>query len=263
MRGSPKKARTGCWRWNGLIGQPYAGFAVALAAAWPGATNVMQTSVAAAVTVAAIACLRLARSVSCACVVAMPPRSDPAQTSRPRPAHGPPTVGTRPSRGRGPRTRRRGAGVLQPARVYDFRILGPLEVTSESGPIALGGPRQRALLAALLLRVGRVVPTDQLVDELYGAEPPKTAIASLQNSVAALRKALGPDVLVTRSPGYVLTLVTRADRRASLRADARRRESRIRRGAPHAPRARARPLARPAAGRVRLRGVGADRSPAS
>lgn len=96
--------------------------------------------------------------------------------------------------------------MLQPARVYDFRILGPLEVTSESGPIALGGPRQRALLAALLLRVGRVVPTDQLVDELYGAEPPKTAIASLQNSVAALRKALGPDVLVTRSPGYVLTL---------------------------------------------------------
>ena len=101
-----------------------------------------------------------------------------------------------------------GAGreCYNPHACIDFRILGPLEVTSESGPIALGGPRQRALLAALLLRVGRVVPTDQLVDELYGAEPPKTAIASLQNSVAALRKALGPDVLVTRSPGYVLTL---------------------------------------------------------
>ena len=90
--------------------------------------------------------------------------------------------------------------------MHEFRILGPLEVTSESGPVALGGPRQRAVLAALLLRAGRVVPTEQLVDELYGAEPPKTATASLQNSVAALRKALGPDVLVTRPPGYLLAL---------------------------------------------------------
>ena len=103
-------------------------------------------------------------------------------------------------------------------------ILGPLEVRSEEGPIALGGPRQRALLAALLLRAGRVVPTEQLVDELYGADPPQTATASLQNSVVALRKALGPDVLVTRPPGYVLAGRARAGRRAPLRAAARRRE---------------------------------------
>ena len=90
--------------------------------------------------------------------------------------------------------------------MQDFRILGTLEVIGVDGPVTLGGPRPRALLAALLLRAGHVVPTEQLVDELYGAEPPKTAIASLQNSVGALRKALGPDVLVTRSPGYVLTL---------------------------------------------------------
>ena len=44
------------------------------------------------------------------------------------------------------------------------------------------------------------------MDELYGAEPPKTATASLHNSVVALRKALGPDVLVTRPPGYVLAV---------------------------------------------------------
>ena len=114
--------------------------------------------------------------------------------------------------------------MLQPARVHEFRILGPLEVTSENGPIALGGPRQRALLAALLLRAGRVVPTEQLVDELYGSEPPKSATASLQNSVAALRKALGPDVLVTRSPGYVLALVAEqidARRFEQMLADAR------------------------------------------
>ena len=90
--------------------------------------------------------------------------------------------------------------------MQEFLILGPLEVRSDEGPIALGGPRQRALLAALLLRAGRVVPTEQLVDELYGADPPRTATASLQNAVVALRKALGPDVLVTRPPGYVLAV---------------------------------------------------------
>ena len=90
--------------------------------------------------------------------------------------------------------------------MQDFRILGTLEVIGESGPVTLGGPRPRALLAALLLRAGHVVPTEQLVDELYGAEPPKFATASLQNSVAALRKALGPDLLVTRAPGYLLAV---------------------------------------------------------
>ena len=90
--------------------------------------------------------------------------------------------------------------------MQDFRILGTLEVIGESGPVTLGGPRPRALLAALLLRAGHVVPTEQLVDELYGAEPPKFATASLQNSVAALRKALGPELLVTRAPGYLLAV---------------------------------------------------------
>ena len=82
--------------------------------------------------------------------------------------------------------------------MLDFRILGPLEVRDEQAAIALGGPRQRALLVTLLLRAGRVVPTEQLVDELYGETPPKTATTAVQNAVVALRKALGPDVLVTR-----------------------------------------------------------------
>ena len=59
--------------------------------------------------------------------------------------------------------------------MLDFRILGPLEVSDETGPIALGGQRQRALLAALLLEAGRVVPTDRLVDLLWGEGAPKTA----------------------------------------------------------------------------------------
>jgi DNA-binding SARP family transcriptional activator len=109
--------------------------------------------------------------------------------------------------------------------MLDFRILGPLEVRDEQAVIALGGPRQRALLVALLLRAGRVVPTEQLVDELYGEEPPKTATTSLQNAVVALRKALGTDVLVTRAPGYVLQVARDqidAHRFEALIADARR-----------------------------------------
>jgi DNA-binding SARP family transcriptional activator len=86
----------------------------------------------------------------------------------------------------------------------EFRILGPLEVLDDGRRVPLGGPRQRALLAALLLEAGRVVATERLVDLLYGEEAPKTATTSLQNSVSRLRRALGADVLETRAPGYLL-----------------------------------------------------------
>ena len=88
----------------------------------------------------------------------------------------------------------------------DLRILGPLEVSDETGPITLGGQRQRALLAVLALSPGRVVATDRLVDLLWGEGAPKTAMASLQNGVAQLRKALGAETLETRAPGYVLCI---------------------------------------------------------
>ena len=88
----------------------------------------------------------------------------------------------------------------------EFRILGPLEVSDETGHVALGGPRQRGLLAILVLEAGRVVATDRLVDLLGGEEAPKTATASLQNAVGRLRRALGADVLETRAPGYVLSV---------------------------------------------------------
>ena len=105
------------------------------------------------------------------------------------------------------------------------------------------------------------MPTEQLVDELYGDEPPKTATASLQNSVVALRKALGPDVLVTRPPGYVLAVSADqidARRFEQLLGDARQRSAG---GAPRAARPRARALARPAARRVRVRRLGAGGDP--
>ena len=86
----------------------------------------------------------------------------------------------------------------------EYRILGPLEVVDGEQPVPLGGPKQRALLALLLLRANEVVATDTLIDRLWGERPPATAAKVLQVQVWRLRKALGGDALGTRSPGYVL-----------------------------------------------------------
>ncbi len=86
----------------------------------------------------------------------------------------------------------------------DFRILGPLEVWDGGGEVSLGGPKPRALLAGLLLHSNEVVPTDRLIDELWGEDSPEDAAAALRVNVSRLRKALPQEVLTTRSPGYVL-----------------------------------------------------------
>jgi DNA-binding SARP family transcriptional activator len=87
----------------------------------------------------------------------------------------------------------------------EFRVLGPLEAVAEDGRLlSLGGPKQRALLALLLLHANEVVSTGKLVDELWGEHPPPAATASLQNAVAGLRKILGSEAIVTRAPGYLL-----------------------------------------------------------
>jgi DNA-binding SARP family transcriptional activator len=88
----------------------------------------------------------------------------------------------------------------------DFRILGPLEVATQAGPLALGGQKQRAVLAVLLLEANRVVSVDRLLDSVWGEQPPRTALTSLQNFVSQLRKLLGPEVLETRAPGYRLNI---------------------------------------------------------
>ena len=90
---------------------------------------------------------------------------------------------------------------------FDFRILGPIEVATEDGPIRLGGRRQRGVLAILLLHANQVVPVEELVDELYAGEAPATAVAQVRDHVSQLRKHFGggvEGVLETRSPGYVL-----------------------------------------------------------
>jgi DNA-binding SARP family transcriptional activator len=87
----------------------------------------------------------------------------------------------------------------------EFRILGPLEVCEQGSPLALGGARQRALLALLLTRANEVVSTDRLIDELWGERPPKAADNALQYHVSRLRKLLASsEAIVTREPGYLI-----------------------------------------------------------
>ena len=90
----------------------------------------------------------------------------------------------------------------------DFRILGPLEVHRRGRPVALGGPKQRALLALLVLHAGETVSADRLIDELWGERPSPSARNSLQALVSRLRRVLDdPDEaprIATRPAGYVL-----------------------------------------------------------
>ena len=86
----------------------------------------------------------------------------------------------------------------------EFRLLGPLEVLEHDRSCELGGGKQRALLALLLLHANEVVPTERLIDELWGESPPATVAKGIQVYVSRLRKQLGDRRLVTRKPGYVL-----------------------------------------------------------
>jgi DNA-binding SARP family transcriptional activator len=86
----------------------------------------------------------------------------------------------------------------------EFRLLGPLEVAERDRSLALGGVKQRSLLAVLLMHANQVVSADRLIDELWGDAPPPTAAKSLQVHVSRLRRELGDGRLATRTPGYVL-----------------------------------------------------------
>src|SRR5258705_5914550 len=86
----------------------------------------------------------------------------------------------------------------------EFRLLGPLEAVEDNRPLALGGARQRALLAVLLLHANQAVSSDRLIDELWGESPPATAGKIVQVYVSRLRKQLGYARLLTRSRGYLL-----------------------------------------------------------
>ncbi|HEU5243780.1 MAG TPA: BTAD domain-containing putative transcriptional regulator [Gaiellaceae bacterium] len=83
-----------------------------------------------------------------------------------------------------------------------FRILGPIEALLDDAPAALGAPKQRGLLALLLVNRRRVVPAEQLIDGLWGEAPPASALQSLQVYVHGLRRALGSDRIETAGRGY-------------------------------------------------------------
>ena len=91
-----------------------------------------------------------------------------------------------------------------------FRVLGPLEAQLEGDALGLGGAKQRAVLAVLLLRAGEVVSVERLVDEVWGDDPPPSAAHTLESYVSRLRQLFnghGPR-LVRRGAGYALELGT-------------------------------------------------------
>ena len=87
----------------------------------------------------------------------------------------------------------------------EFGILGPLTVSHEGRELPLSAAKkERSVLAVLLLRANRLVPTAKLVDELWGERPPATAVKAVQIYISNLRKTLGPGVLETGHMGYRL-----------------------------------------------------------
>ncbi|MGP4093252.1 BTAD domain-containing putative transcriptional regulator [Nonomuraea sp. KM90] len=93
-----------------------------------------------------------------------------------------------------------------------FTALGPFQAWADGAPLDLGGQRQRAVLARLLVAGGRAVPVNTLIDELWPGSPPAQALSTIQGYVSRLRRALEPGrapreeagVLVSAPPGYAL-----------------------------------------------------------
>jgi DNA-binding SARP family transcriptional activator len=86
------------------------------------------------------------------------------------------------------------------------RILGPFQLEEGGRHIPVGGVRQRAVLVGLLLHANEVVPSEQLLMDLWGEDSPASAANSLQAAISRLRRALPPGRLITRAPGYVLRI---------------------------------------------------------
>jgi DNA-binding SARP family transcriptional activator/ABC-type branched-subunit amino acid transport system substrate-binding protein len=108
---------------------------------------------------------------------------------------------------------------------WTFAILGPLTVRNGDREVDLGGARQRALMALLLIHRGEPVSADRLADELWGGAPPGGAAKTIQVYISRLRSALGDGLVVRRGPGYALDLTAGqldADRFERLVDDGRR-----------------------------------------
>ena len=111
-----------------------------------------------------------------------------------------------------------------------FKVLGPVQVTGPEGGIPLGGPKQRAVLAHLLVRANELVPADALIDQVWSGEPPEAARGTIHSYISHLRKALGADRIEGRAPGYVLHVGT--DELDAERFERLLREARFANGSP-------------------------------
>ncbi|MER5934917.1 BTAD domain-containing putative transcriptional regulator [Streptomyces sp. NPDC002054] len=87
-----------------------------------------------------------------------------------------------------------------------FSVLGPIRAWRGTEPLASGSPQQRALLAALLLRDGRTATAPELIDAIWGEDPPPQALATIRTYASRLRKILDPGTLVSESGGYAIRL---------------------------------------------------------
>jgi YVTN family beta-propeller protein len=92
------------------------------------------------------------------------------------------------------------------AQTLEFGILGPFEVREDGKPLGVGGGKQRALLAVLVLHAGEVVSTDRLIDAVWGERPPASALNSVHIYVSRIRKVLGDGRLETLGQGYRLSV---------------------------------------------------------
>ncbi|WP_327362446.1 MULTISPECIES: AfsR/SARP family transcriptional regulator [unclassified Streptomyces] len=85
-----------------------------------------------------------------------------------------------------------------------FAVLGPIRAWRGSEVLPSGTPQQRALLAALLLRGGRTATAPELIDAIWGEDPPQQALATIRTYASRLRKVLAPGMLVSESGGYAI-----------------------------------------------------------
>ena len=74
-----------------------------------------------------------------------------------------------------------------------FKVLGPVSVARDDGAIPLGGPKQRLVLAHLIVRANEFAPVDVLIDQVWGEEPPEAAKGTLHSYISHLRKAVGAE----------------------------------------------------------------------
>ncbi|THA72799.1 AfsR/SARP family transcriptional regulator [Streptomyces sp. A0958] len=88
--------------------------------------------------------------------------------------------------------------------VLHFSVLGPVRARRDGEALPSGSPQQRALLTALLLRGGRTATAAELIDAIWGDEPPSQALAAVRTYASRLRKVLGPDTLASDSGGYAM-----------------------------------------------------------